>query len=176
MDDSFDNDYDLVPTLPNQHAFCLVLSYAYHYHLAVAKFQQLSKEGLKSLNRSAAKLLYKLCSEDADFVEMFKLISTMRGMGFRSEKRSFDIEFPTRNHLKVMLARTISKRRKWAQMGLFDVSDQENTSVISSTDFCDEKIVSALCKVMTPKDGEDMIMEPGSKPKLATTNSTTSFS
>ena len=51
---------------------------------------------------------------DADYVEMFKLISTMRSLGFRSEKVKFDIEFPTRNHLKVMLARLIIKRRRQA--------------------------------------------------------------
>ena len=154
MDDSFDNDYELVPHLPNQHAFCLVLSYAYDYHLAVAKFQQLSKEALKSLNRSSAKLLHKLCKEDADFVEMFKLISTMRGLGFRSEKVKFDIEFPTRNHLKLMLARLISKRRRQVQFGMFDMSEQGSTAIISSTDFCDEKVVSALCKVMQPGESE----------------------
>ena len=38
MDDSFDEEYELVPKMPNQRTFCLVLSYAFHYHTAVARF------------------------------------------------------------------------------------------------------------------------------------------
>ena len=152
MDDSFDNDFEIVPKLPNKNAVCLAFSYAFSYHIAVAKFQQLSKEVLRSLSRGAAKMLTKKCRMDPDYIEMFELINSMRGLGFRSEKARFDIEFPTRNHLKVMLARLIAKRRKQAKLGIYSMTELGSTSVISSTDFCDEKVVSALCKVMTPAD------------------------
>ena len=154
MDDSFDNDFELAPALPNQHAFCLVLSYAFHYHLAVAKFQRLAKEALKLLHKGTAETLEMLCRKDADYVEMFKLIGTMRGLGFRSEGVRFDIEFPTRNHLKVFLARLITKRRRQMQVGLVDLSTQNSTAIISSTDYCDEKVVSALCKALYPRHGD----------------------
>ena len=95
-----------------------------------------------------------MCTEDPDYSEMFKLIDTMKPMGFRSEKVRFDIEFPTRNHLKFFLAKLITKRRKQEQLGMFDPSELGTTSIISSTDFCDNKVISALCKVMTPRDGE----------------------
>ena len=47
MEDSFDCDWELAPNLPNQRAFCLVFSYAFYYHLAAAKFQQLGREAIK---------------------------------------------------------------------------------------------------------------------------------
>lgn len=88
---------------------------------------------------------------------MFKLLSTMRNLGFSRNTIRFDIEFPTRNHLKVMLASLIAKRRKQLKSKkLIDMSDKGGRiTLISSTDFCDKKDVSALCKVMTLKDGEE---------------------
>ena len=112
MDDSFDNEYELVRSLPNERVFCMIMSYAYNYHLAVAKFQQLGKEALKFLNKSASTELEELCVKDDDIVKMFNLIGTMKGLGLRKETARFDIEFPTRNHLKVFLARLIVKRRR----------------------------------------------------------------
>lgn len=81
MDDSFDEEYELVPKMPNQRTFCLVLSYAFHYHTAVARFQQIGREALKYLDKGATETLDELCTRDPDIVEMFKLINTMRGLG-----------------------------------------------------------------------------------------------
>ena len=99
--------------------------------------------------------MHDLCAEDADFVEMFRLIGTMRSLGFRSERCKFDIEFPTRNHLKVFLARLIAKRRRQVRNDMCDLSSQQNTSIISSTDYCDPDVVSALCKALSPRDRPD---------------------
>ena len=67
-------------------------------------------------------MLHEMCVEDADFVEMFKLIDSMRSLGFRSERCKFDIEFPTRNHLKGFLARLIAKRRRQIKNDMRDLS------------------------------------------------------
>ena len=88
--------------------------------MAVAVFQQLSKEAIKFLDKGAAQDLDELCVKDEEFVQMFKLISTMKGLGFRKDRVRFDIEFPTRNHLKVFLTRLIVKRRKQARLNIRD--------------------------------------------------------
>lgn len=38
LDDSFDNEYELVRKLPNEKVLCMILSYAFDYHLAIARF------------------------------------------------------------------------------------------------------------------------------------------
>ena len=154
MDDSFDNEYELVRSLPSERVFCMIMSYAYNYHLAVAKFQQLGKEALKFLNKSASGELEELCVKDPDIVTMFKMIGTMKGLGLRKDTVRFDIEFPTRNHLKVFLARMIVKRRRQLEKGLCDLHLQNSTAIISSTDYCDDNVVSHLCKnIFTPRQG-----------------------
>ena len=45
VDESFD-EYELAKNLPSQRVLCMILSYAYSYHVAVAKFQQFSKSAL----------------------------------------------------------------------------------------------------------------------------------
>ena len=78
-----------------------------------------------------------MCVKDPDIVTMFKLIGTMKDLGLRKKKsgsttmnsatafgkkeKPYDIEFPTRNHLKVFLARVIVKRRKQLEKGLCDL-------------------------------------------------------
>ena len=121
MDDSFENEYELVRMLPNERVFCMILSYAYNYHLAVAKFQQLGKEALKFLNKSANSELEELCEKDPYIVQMFELIGTMMGLGLRKDTVRFDIEFPTRNHLKVFLSRLITKRKRQMEMQIEDI-------------------------------------------------------
>ena len=121
MDDSFENEYELVRMLPNERVFCMILSYAYNYHLAVAKFQQLGKEALKFLNKSANSELEELCEKDPYIVQMFELIGTMKGLGLRKDTVRFDIEFPTRNHLKVFLSRLITKRKRQMEMQIEDI-------------------------------------------------------
>ena len=112
MDDSFENDFELVRTLPNERTFCMILSYAYSYHIAVSMFARMSKQATKMLEKSASEELENLSYKDHDIVEMFRLIGTIKGLGFRNEKVKYDIEFPTRNHLKVFLANLIKKRRR----------------------------------------------------------------
>lgn len=86
---------------------------------------------------------------------MFEVIGTMRGLGFRNDRTRFDIEFPTRNHLKVFLARLINKRRLQLEKGLTDLHSMNTTAIISSTDYCETNVVSKLCKsVFTPRQGE----------------------
>ena len=151
MDDSFDNAYELVPVLPSEKVFCLIFSYAWHYHASVATFSQLSIEALKFLEKGACNQLEELCFKDPDFMQMFRLMGTLRSLGFRSEKARFDIEFPTRNHLKVFLTRLIMKRRKQRDSGLLYemlTIAQNNTTIISSTDNCEENIISSSCKSM----------------------------
>ena len=83
----------------------------------------------------------------------------MRGLGFRNDKVRFDIEFPTRNHLKVFLAKLIAKRRRQLEAGLCDIASQSSTAIISSTDYCEDKVVSHLCKsVFTPRHGDAGIL------------------
>ncbi len=53
MDDSFDEGYEFVPRLPNEQVFCLIMSFAYNYHIAVARFQQLGRDAVKFLDRGA---------------------------------------------------------------------------------------------------------------------------
>lgn len=127
--------------------------------MAVARFQQIGREALKYLDKGAMETLDELCARDPDIVEMFKLINTMRGLGLQRERGRFDIEFPTRNHLKVFLARLIHKRRLQSERGMCDdLINQHNIAIISSTDYCEEKIVSGLCKsVFTPRDDETNI-------------------
>ena len=98
-----------------------------------------------------------MCYKDPDYVEMFKLINSMRGLGLQRETARFDIEFPTRNHLKVFLARLIYKRRLMQERGMqLDHLSMNNTAIISSTDYCEEKIVSGLCKsVFNHRESED---------------------
>ena len=64
------------------------------------------------MDKGAKEELEKHCRKDADIIEMLKLIGTIKGLGFRSEKVKYDIEFPTRNHLKIFLAKLIKKRRE----------------------------------------------------------------
>ena len=83
---------------------------------------------------------------------MFDLIGTMRALGLRKNNVRFDIEFPTRNHLKVFLARLIVKRRRQLDKNLCDIHQQNSTAIISSTDYCEETVVSHLCKnIFTPR-------------------------
>ena len=112
VDDSFENEYELIPAIPSQQVFCNIFSYAYDYHMAVAIFQQLCRDSIKFLDKGAAEDLNRLCVKDEEFVQMFQLISTMKGLGLRKDRVRFDIEFPTRNHLKVFLTKLIVKRRK----------------------------------------------------------------
>ena len=61
---------------------------------------------------------------------------------------------------------------------MFDMNEFGSTAIISSTDFCDEKVVSALCKVMTPRDDEEYgikVVKPQTN-RLGMANSTNSFS
>ena len=111
LDDSFDNEYELVPEIPNQRVFCMIFSYAYNYHIAVSRFQILRKDATKFLEKGAADTLEELCEKDEAIVQMFDLIGTMKGLGLRQDRVRFDIEFPTRCHLKVFLAKLITKRR-----------------------------------------------------------------
>ena len=138
MDDSFENDFELIRTLPNERTFCMILSYTYSYHLAVSVFARLGKQASKMLDKGAQEQLEELCYKDPDIIEMFRLLGTIKGLGFRKEKVKYDIEFPTRSHLKVFLAKLISKRRKQQRRGLTDLSDQNSTAIISSTDNCEE--------------------------------------
>lgn len=120
-EDSDENEYDLVPTLPNQKVFCLIFAYAWHYHCAVAKFSQLSIEALRQLEKGACKELESECGKDEDFVKMFKLMGTIRPLGLRQSNCRFDIQFPTRSHLKVFITRLIMKRRIQLSMGDTDL-------------------------------------------------------
>ena len=114
----------------------------------------MGKEALKFLNKSASGELEELCVKDPDIVTMFKMIGTMKGLGLRKDTVRFDIEFPTRNHLKVFLARMIVKRRRQLEKGLCDLHLQNSTAIISSTDYCDDNVVSHLCKnIFTPRQG-----------------------
>lgn len=161
MDDSFENDFDLVRRLPNERSFCLILSYAFSHHIAVSIFTRLGRQASKLLEKSTGAELESLCYKDPDVVEMFRLIGSIKGLGFRSEKVKYDIEFPTRNHLKVFLANLIKKRRRQQAQGLHDLSQQNSTAIISSTDNCEEQIVSHLCKNMfTPRDDENQGLSP----------------
>ena len=69
---------------------------------------------------------------------MFRLLGTVKGLGFRNERVKYDIEFPKRSHLKVFLAKLISKRRMQQFRGLTDLSEHNSTAIISSTDNCEE--------------------------------------
>ena len=90
---------------------------------------------------------------------MFRLLGTIKGLGFRNERVKYDIEFPTRNHLKVFLSKLIKKRRHQQEKGIYDLNVQQSTAIISSTDNCEEEIVSHLCKNMfTPRENEDNLM------------------
>ena len=122
MDDSFENDFELVRKLPSERTFCMILSYTYSYHLALAMFQRMSKQANKVLDKGAHEELDELCYKDPDIIEMFKLIGAVKGLGFRTEKVKYDIEFPTRNHLKVFLAKLIKKRRHMQVKGMYDLS------------------------------------------------------
>ena len=57
MDDSFENDFELVRTLPNERTFCMILSYGYNYHIAVSMFARMSKQATKILEKSASEEL-----------------------------------------------------------------------------------------------------------------------
>ena len=92
---------------------------------------------------------------------MFRLIGTMKGLGFRGEKARYDIEFPTRNHLKVLLAKLISKRRKQHARGLIDLTEHNSTAIISTTDHCEEQLVSHRCKNMFgQRENEENLVTP----------------
>ena len=112
MDDSFDNEYELVRGLPNERVFCMILSYAYDYHIAIARFQLLSKDAMKFLNKTASRELEELCVKDTDICTMFELLRSMKSLGLRNDKAKYDIEFPTRNHLKAFMMKLILKRRR----------------------------------------------------------------
>lgn len=61
MDDSFENDFELVRSLPNERTFCMILSYSYSYHLAVSVFARLGKHATKLLDKGAQDLLEEIC-------------------------------------------------------------------------------------------------------------------
>ena len=149
-DDSDEMEYELVPTLPNQKVFCLIFAYSWHYHTAVAKFSQLSIEALKFLEKGACTQLEELCSKDADFVQMFRLMGSLRPLGLRSANIKFDIQFPTRSQLKLFLTKLIMKRRKQLASGQIDLQAQNCISIISSTDSYGENTVSHACRNMVP--------------------------
>ena len=122
----------------------------------MARFQQLSRVAIKFLNKDAANELRRLCVEDEDYLTMFETIDTMKSLGLRNDRVRYDIEFPTRNHLKVFLTKLIMKRRRQIDRDMTDLASQTNTAVISSTDYCEDKIVSHLCKnIFTPRQGKE---------------------
>ena len=84
--------------------------------------------------------------KDPDYVEMFKLLETVRPLGLRGIRARFDIEFPVRDNLKVFLAKLISKRRMLKKHGMVDIASMSSTAIISSTDNCAGNQVSSSCK------------------------------
>ena len=112
FDDSFDNEYDLVRKMPNERIFCMIFSYAYDFHVAEARFQMLGRRAIKFYNKSAKRELAELCVRDEDICIMHELLQSMRSLGLRPNSNRYDIEFPTRNHLKVFLMKLITKRRR----------------------------------------------------------------
>ena len=53
MNDSFDNDSNICTLLPETRILCRVLSFAYNFHVALAKFVQLSPRALHYLVMNA---------------------------------------------------------------------------------------------------------------------------
>ena len=113
----------------NNKNFCIVFSYLYHYHRAVAKVSRIS---IKSLNfventeaTGGADLMRNICSIDEDQLIMFKMVSSVKPLGIRGDIQ-YDIEFPTRNQLKVFLAQHISKYRAQQRRGVLDTDSKEH--------------------------------------------------
>ena len=53
-----------------------------------------------------------MCEVDGDQETMFKLMATLKPFGLRDNQINFEIEFPSRNQLKLYLARLVTKQRK----------------------------------------------------------------
>jgi len=85
MNDSFENESDFVPILPAR-VLCRILSYAYDFHVAQAKFVQLSPKALPYLEMDPEDNPFEeYCQKDCDFVEMFSLLDTLRPLGLRGK-------------------------------------------------------------------------------------------
>ena len=95
-----------------------------------------SNEALKFLEKGACNLLEEFCVKDPDFVTMFRLMSSLKPLGFRKANVKFDIQFPTRSQLKSLVARLIRTRREQLAMGFTDIEAQNTIAILSSTDTC----------------------------------------
>ena len=110
--------YEQVQCLPSEEIFCKILAYAFHYHRAVARFGSLNWQLRKRLrDGNPDQELQKYCIVDPDMTILFKVLGTVRPLGIwntegMSVNMKWPIEFPTKNQLKVFLARLIIKRRK----------------------------------------------------------------
>ena len=86
-----------------------------------------------------------MCEVDEDQETMFKLMETLRPLGIRDKKTNFDIVFPSRNQLKLYLARLIAKQRKQLRQGFLDDDSTEpnnRKTILSSTEFMEDKVIS----------------------------------
>ena len=69
--------------------------------------------------------MLEVCQVDEDEHIMFKMISSVKTLGIRGDIQ-YDIEFPTRNQLKVFLAQHISKYRAQLKKGVIDMDSKEH--------------------------------------------------
>ena len=66
-----------------------------------------------------------VCRVDEDQLIMFKTLASLRNLGIRGEMQ-YDIEFPTKNQLKVFLAKKITKYRMQIRKGIIDSDSKEH--------------------------------------------------
>ena len=92
--------------------FCKIFSHMYHYHKAIALVSQMNVNALRMLEDEEINFMQEMCEVDEDQETMFKLMETLKPLGLREENANFDIVFPSRNQLKLYLARMITKQRK----------------------------------------------------------------
>ena len=93
---------------------------------------------MQLLEDKEANYMQKMCEVDDDQEKMFKLMATLKPFGIRDKNTNFDLVFPTRNQLKLYLARLITKQRKQIRQGFLDDDSAEpnnRISILSSTDF-----------------------------------------
>ena len=129
----------------NNLLFCKIISYTYHYHKAIAITSQLSVKSVKMLEDKSRPYIQRMCEVDEDQETMFKLMETLRPLGIRDKNTKFDIVFPSRNQLKLYLARLIAKQRKQLRQGFLDDDSTEpynRKTILSSTEFMEDKVIS----------------------------------